>query len=296
MKHTYFITLLLFGLFMTAQAIGLGVVNAYLSVTPEGVEWKSLPSIAGVQVERPDVEPQYSIWYILFAVLLGTILILIIIRLRTMLLWKLWFTLAVTLCLFIAFAAFVRPSFAFSLAFALGLLKVFRPNIYVHNITELFVYGGLAAIFVPILDVLYAFILLVLLSLYDMYAVWKSKHMVSMAQFQTKSGIFAGLLLPYEKTGTLLKTAPKASKQAKQTGGQKTVKTAVLGGGDIGFPLIFSGTVLAATGMASALVVSSFAGFALVCLLLLSQKDKFYPAMPFLTAGCVIGYLVTLLI
>ncbi|MBS3147954.1 hypothetical protein J4219_03665 [Candidatus Woesearchaeota archaeon] len=292
MKHTYTITLLLFSLFITAHLIGLGVINSYLNVTPEGVEWKSLPSIAGVEVERPDVAPQYSIWYILFAVLFGTVLILFIIKFKTMMLWKIWFTLAVTLCLFIAFAAFVRPSFAFSLALVLGLIKVFKPNIYVHNLTEIFVYGGLAAIFVPILDVMYAFILLLLLSVYDMYAVWKSKHMVSMAQFQTKSGIFAGLLIPYSKTGISVKTTSKTA--AKQTA--KSVKTAVLGGGDIGFPLIFSGTVLAASGFVNAFIVSLFAGLALMCLLLLSQKDKFYPAMPFLTAGCVAGFLVTLLI
>jgi presenilin-like A22 family membrane protease len=143
-------------------------------------------------------------------------------------------------------------------------------------------YGGLAAIFVPILNVLYAFILLLALSAYDMYAVWRSKHMIKMAKFQTKSGIFAGLLIPYK--------APAVR------GPKKPVRTAVLGGGDIGFPLIFSGTVLAASGFVPALLVSLGATAALFILLLLSQKDKFYPAMPFLTLGCAVGYLATFLL
>ena len=65
---------------------------------------------------------------------------------------------------------------------------------------------------------------------------WKSKHMVAMAQFQTKSGIFAGVLLPYKM--------PKLSLRKKKHKNKKLVKTAILGGGDIGFPLIFSGVIM----------------------------------------------------
>lgn len=245
--------------------------------------WKELPSIGGVHFERPDVEPEVSIWYIVGAVLIGTLLILLIIHFGRVLLWKLWFYFAIVLCLQIAIAAFMPASFSFILALIAGWFKVFRPNLYIHNFTELFVYGGLAVIFVPILNVLYAFILLILLSIYDMYAVWKSKHMIKMAQFQTKSGIFAGLLLPY------------GSKKVKRGVG-KPARTAVLGGGDIGFPLIFAGTVLVVNGFVPALFVVFGSSLSLLVLLLLSQKDKFYPAMPFLTLGCAVGYLATFIL
>ena len=286
MKHSWLITCFLLVLFFAAQVIGLKITQSYIDIQASQevgeLVWKELPPVAGIKIERPDVEPQFSIWYIIGAVIIGTLLILLIIKFSKVLLWKLWFYFAVVLCMQIAIAAFIPAWISFILALVLGFFKVFRPNLYVHNITELFLYGGLAAIFVPILNVFYAFVLLIVLSAYDMYAVWRSKHMVKMAKFQTKSGIFAGLLLPYK--------APAVR------GPKKPVRTAVLGGGDIGFPLIFAGTVLAASGFLPALIVSLCATSALLVLLLMSQKDKFYPAMPFLTLGCLIGYLFTFLL
>jgi presenilin-like A22 family membrane protease len=86
---------------------------------------------------------------------------------------------------------------------------------------------------------------------------------------------------------------------------QKRVKSAILGGGDIAFPLMFSGSVmtwLLESGVSKnlaffeSLIVPLFAGIALLLLLLKSKKDKFYPAMPFITAGCLIGYGILLFI
>ncbi len=45
-------------------------------------------------------------------------------------------------------------------------------------------YTGIAILFVPILNVFWMIILLIVISIYDAYAVWKSKHMVKMANFQ----------------------------------------------------------------------------------------------------------------
>jgi hypothetical protein len=39
-----------------------------------------------------------------------------------------------------------------------------------------------------------------------------------------------------------------------------------------------------------AMIVSLFAGITLLILLIKGEKNKFYPAMPFISAGCFIGY------
>ena len=280
MKHNWLVTAALLILFLVAQITGLCILDTYLDRSGEEPEWKSLPSILGVDVERPDVAPQISIWYIVIAIILGTVFILFIVNLRKVFIWKLWFLLSVVLCLQIALAAFLSEMLALILAIIFGLWKVILPNFFVHNLTELFIYGGLAVIFVPMLTPLYAVILLVILSFYDMYAVWKSKHMIKMAKFQTKAGIFAGLMIPYiQKVGKKIKS-----------------RTAVLGGGDIGFPLIFTGTILVTMGLGRALIITCFATLSLLILLLLSKKDRFYPAMPFLTTGCLIGFAIAKLI
>ncbi len=118
--------------------------------------------------------------------------------------------------------------------------------------------------------------LLILISIYDMYAVWKSKHMIKLAKFQSKNNVFAGFYVPY--------TIHKWKNAAR-----RKVKTAILGGGDVAFPLLFAGTVLKEAGIVS-IIISVFATLAVLFLLLKGKKDTFYPAMPFITAGCLIGY------
>lgn len=284
MKHNWTITILLVGLFLLAQIIGLAIINSYIDVAKTAetgkVMWKSLPSIAGYVIERPDVSPSVSVIYIAIALIIGTIIILLLMRWQKVLVWKLWFWIAVVLCLHIALSAFMPQKYALLTAIVFGSLKIFRPRVLVHNLTELFIYGGLSVIFVPLLTPLTAIVLLILISLYDMYAVWRSEHMTRLAQFQAQSKVFAGLLLPYLPQKIVLKAPAKLKK----------IRTAILGGGDIGFPLIFAGVVMKTVGVQQAVLVALTASIALFALLWFGQKNKFYPAMPFLTAGCLVGY------
>ena len=155
--------------------------------------------------------------------------------------------------------------------------------------SEVFLYGGLAAIFVPMLNLFSAFTLLILISLYDAYAVWKSEHMIALAKFQMKSKLFAGLLIPY-KLPSLKKVSPNVKIDHKK------IKTALLGGGDIAFPLLFAATVMKSVGFWQSLIISVSSSIALFLLIYFGKKDKFYPAMPFISAGCFVGYGIILLI
>lgn len=285
MKHSLTITLLLVIIFLAAQFVGLFVTERYIDYegSKEGIlAWKPLPSVAGVSIARPDIAPKMSFLYILGAILVGTVFILLIIYWGKVWLWKLWFFLAIAVCLYIAFSAFIPAWVALITAVILSYFKAYRRNFILHNFSEIFVYGGLAVIFVPILNVLVAVVLMILLSLYDAYSVWKSRHMIEMAKFQTSAGVFAGLQIPYKFPGW------------KKKAGQKLVqvRTAILGGGDIGFPLLFAGAVLKEFGFAKACIIPLFAAIALLGLLLFSKKKHFYPAIPFLTVGCLVGLLV----
>ena len=73
------------------------------------------------------------------------------------------------------------------------------------------------------------------------------------------------------------------------------VSLAILGGGDVVFPIIFTGVAFYTFGL-PAVVIPIFAAFSLFLLQVFAKKGKFYPAMPFLTAGCFLGLLVAYLI
>lgn len=300
MKHTLNITIILVGIFFIAQIIGLLITKEYITIKEyvdpdtnivmKEVKYEDLP----YGIERLP-ESTYSFIWIIAAILIGTAIFLILIKYKVFKLWKFWFFFAVWLTLSIALAAFLPQMIAASIALIATLAKIYKPNIITQNLTEIFIYGGLAAIFVPIINIFAAFMLLILISIYDVIAVYKTKHMIKLAKFQAKSKVFAGLLVPYEKL-------PKPKKgEGKIVTGKRRV--AVLGGGDIGFPLIFAGVVMKdlmlknieIIGFLKTLVIPIFVSIALLFLLTKGKKDKFYPAMPFLSVGCFIGYLIIFL-
>ncbi|MBS3106079.1 hypothetical protein J4419_00245 [Candidatus Woesearchaeota archaeon] len=295
MKHTLRVTLLLVGMFIVSQLIGLGILGQYVdkpALEQGKVTFSELP-----YVERPQMEETESFWFILGALLAGTLLVLVLIAFRRIWLWKLWFFLSVLFCLTVALAAFLEPVAALVLAAMLAWLKLFKPHVLVHNLTELLIYPGLAAIFVPVLSVRVMFLLLVIISLYDFYAVWQSKHMVKIAEFSKETNVFAGLNIPYPSKKKGQKKIPMDKRSSLPAVG---MKNALLGGGDIGFPLLFTGAVFKGLvlehglweGFLRALPIPFVAGLALFLLFVYGKKDRYYPAIPFLTLGCALGWLI----
>jgi presenilin-like A22 family membrane protease len=186
------------------------------------------------------------------------------------------------------------------LALIISFWRLYKPNAIVHNISEIFVYGGLAAFMVNIFNLFAAFMLLILVSIYDYIAVYRTRHMVKLAEFQSKSRVFAGLFIPYQREKLAIKASLRhASAKQKPKG-----SVAVLGGGDIGFTLIFAGVVMKGLmlhesvlfGFLKTLIIPVFSTLALLFLLVKGQQDKFYPAMPVLSLGCFIGYLIVWLV
>jgi presenilin-like A22 family membrane protease len=258
MKHTWKITIILLCLFVLSQFIGLYIVNYY--------NINDLP----YDIERPEIDKDFSFIPIFIVLVIGTTIALLLIKFKTKLLWKIWFFLSVFITLAISFSVFINQNIAAILAIILSLFKIVKRNIFVHNFTELFIYGALAAIFSPLFSVLSISILLILISIYDYVAVNKTKHMVKLAKYQSGLKLFAGFFIPYKKT------------------------SAVLGGGDIAFSMMFTGVVMIYYGLIS-LIIPLFTTGALLFLFVKSEKKKFYPAMPIITLGCFVGYLMVLL-
>ncbi len=262
MKHNLKIIAIMTVLFLLAQFVGLYIADFYAA--------KELP----YDIQKPQFQERTSYISVFAAILIATFLATVLIKFNAEKLWKIWFFISVWFALLISFSAFIKQEIALLIALFVAILKVFKPNVIVHNFAEIFIYGGLAALFSHSLSIFAVSILLILISIYDMIAVWKTKHMIKLAKFQTRVKVFAGLLIPY--------------KYKKQT------KTAILGGGDIGFPLLFAATVLNFYGL-KALFIPFTTGLLLVLIFIFGEKNKFYPAMPFLSNGCFLGYLFVLL-
>jgi presenilin-like A22 family membrane protease len=343
MKHALKVTLIIIAMFLVAQFIGLGVMTSYdnhfgpsaQKARQEAIE-KGLPvpPEPEISVIRETIPPKAElkepidvariITSIVIAIIFATALFFLLSRIRVTVVLRIWFALVVFICLSIAFTLALYPIaniplgkfiladvIALLLALILTFYKIVKRNMIVHNFTELFIYPGLAVIFLPLLNVLAAAILLIAISIYDMWAVWKSKYMIKLAKFQiNQMKIFTGFFVPYVGAKDKIKIQrmralelrekkdKRSKKQKKQKGKpfRFKVQIAALGGGDVAFPLIFAGTILLTFGFLASIITVLCTTLALWLLLWFSKKGRFYPAMPFLSAGCFLGLAIVLLL
>jgi len=299
MKHSLKIVVLLLSMFLTTQLIGLAVANVYFTHN-DNIPFGMNPPT--------DVSPTTSLISIVFAIIFAVLLMLVLMKFRTELFLRLWFFFVICIAIGITvnalfmqtlLSAFSINLFAFSMkvsslaslliAVPLAFLKIFKRNTLLHNITELVIYPGIAVIFIPLLSVWTAVLLFVFISAYDMYAVWHAGFMQKMAKYQIKNlKVFSGFFIPYlgKKEMDMINSA---SKNNKLKGKKIKVNVAILGGGDVVFPIILAGVVLRSMGIISALFVTLGALLGLMYLFYTSKKGKFYPAMPFISAGCFLG-------
>ncbi|MBI4147876.1 hypothetical protein HY490_01150 [Candidatus Woesearchaeota archaeon] len=291
MKHPPNVALWITLLFLTSQLVGLAILNQYSLIQDGQMVYRDVPSFLGIPLERPDVSPAVISSFMWFGLLIGTLIVFLLLRQGWFLVWKFWYAIAVILCLHIALASTLPPLFSTILALAFGAWKLFRPGVIIHNATEILIHSGLAALFVPLLTIKSMLAVYALVAVYDAYAVWKSKHMVALAKFQAKSGMFAGFVMPYH--------VPH-KKIMKKIEGKKVqlhaFRTAILGGGDVAFPLLFAGVVQHTLGAWQAAIVSLSTAISLYLLLYFGRKNQFYPAIPFLLAGSLAGLALSLLL
>ncbi len=294
MKHNWKIIAILLGMFIVTQFIGLYVVNHYSD------EENKLPF--GMDTPKIETETDFYKLFpsIIIAFIIAVALLFLLNKFDAAFILRLWFFIVVIIALGISFNS-VLGKFGYSIVIAtiialpLAFVKIYKRDFLVHNATELFIYPGIAAVFVPILNVLTIILLLILISIYDMWAVWKSGIMQKMAKYQIqKLKIFGGFFIPYlpKKTKLKLQKMTKAEMKKKKV----KVNLAILGGGDVIFPIIAAGVFMVRFGIISALFVTLGATIGLSYLFFFSKKEKFYPAMPFITAGIFIGMIVGWLI
>ncbi len=287
MKHNLKITAILLGMFLVTQFIGLYVVNHYQQ------EGEELP----YGMETPEIEKE-SDYYgfftgIIIAFIIAISLLFFLMKFRFELILKVWFFLVVVIALGISLNAILPVSkyitwIILAITLPLAYIKIYKRDFLVHNTTELFIYPGIAAVFVPILNIYTIIALLIVISIYDAWAVWHSGIMQKMAKYQMeKLNVFSGFFIPYvsKKIKMQMKKLSKSQLKTKKV----KVNVAILGGGDVIFPIITAGVVMAKFGGFHALFVIFGATIGLTYLFFFAEKKKFYPAMPFITAGILIG-------
>ncbi len=336
MKHTVKITLIVIVAFLISQLIGLLLFSLYdqnfgksyqnkiQELKDKNITLPEQPNATVMDFVSAPVEAKAPIDFVkiiinvLIAIAVAIVLFFILTRIGVVPVIKGWFAFVVFICLSIALTLLLYPfighvlipiwKIRFSLAELIGVplsivltyFKIFRRQLIVHNLTELFIYPGFSIVLLPILNVVVATALLLAISIYDIVSVWRSNYMVGLANFQVKHlKVFSGFFIPYikkEDRAKIKQAQAMKSKKEKISKLQKIkVRVAALGGGDIAIPMVFLGTIFLAYGLLAYFICLAFI-LAALSFLLFKAKDKAYPAMPYLTVGGLIGLFIVLLI
>ncbi len=312
MKHNKKVTAILLTMFILTQLIGLLVVYSY--------NQQALPYAMQPPAET---SPSQGFSSLIIAFVIAIALIFLLMKFKLTSILRAWFFVVVILAIALTLYAFeiLAPfNIPYTLALIIPLLiavplavfKVFKRHIFIHNLTELLIYPGIAAVFVSFFSawgrsgVFLIIVLLIIISFYDIWAVWHTGFMQKMAKFQINQvKVFAGFFVPYadKKTREKLKKLKQlkvklTDKQLEQRFKKQKIKVnlAILGGGDVVFPIIMAGVILRILGLLPAIGVITGASIFLLLLFVYSKKGKFYPAMPFISAGCFFGFAAGLLV
>jgi presenilin-like A22 family membrane protease len=171
------------------------------------------------------------------------------------------------------------------LVFLLIFWWIKRPIVLNQNLLIIFSLAGIGASLGLSLKPESVILILIVLSVYDVIAVYKTKHMVKIAKDMIEAGTILGLVFPFEPIGLL-----RSTKEIKPGEG----KFLVLGGGDVALPLIFSVSLIK-IGIWKSFLVAFFSLLGLFAnfLLFIFQKERrAIPALPLISLFSIVGYFI----
>ncbi len=168
---------------------------------------------------------------------------------------------------------------------AVSILKA--KIVLLHNIGIILATAGIGAVLGLSLAPISVVFLLLILSFYDIIAVYKTGHMVKIAEDMIRARAISGIVLPQTMKDWF------ENLENVQPGG----RFMILGSGDLIMPLILTASVIGFHGLAAAMIVMLFSMFGLFLtyyLFMIQKTRRPMAALPPIAAMSIIGYLVSI--
>ncbi len=190
----------------------------------------------------------------------------------------------------IVVGSFIKFPWELISGLAVILFFIFARNVLIHDLGILLGIAGVASLLGITVSPEISLILLIILSFYDIIAVYWTKHMVYIARGMIESGSIFGFIIPFNIGDFFYNRS-----EARQKIGEKFM---ILGSGDVGLPLIMASS-LTVISLQQAIVTSIFSliGLFITHLIFVNQKSrKPMAALPPIATLTIVGYLVTIAI
>lgn len=206
--------------------------------------------------------------------------------------WLFWIFLSLLIISGTQIVALPFVPLPWDMILAVGLFALFLTlkNVLIHDIAIIFAIAGVGAFIGLEITPSMAILAFIFLSFYDIIAVYKTRHMVHMAEGMIRSGAIFGFIIP-----ATFKLFFASRDEAKARVGDDFM---ILGSGDIGLPMIFvSSLVRQSLSEAIIVAIAAMLGLLLTHILFMSQtKRQPMAALPPIATMTILGYVLSLLL
>jgi len=262
-------------MFLAIQAIGLWVGSVLLQ--------------AG-QIETLPTEQALSSFVIAFAIAL-VMVVLALKFLASPFSFGIFFAVLIFIGAQIVFAAFLPLIWSIIAAAAVAAVRFVKPTVITHNIAIFLTVAGVSAQLGLLLPVPAILIILFGLSIYDYWAVFKSKHMVTWFKSMLERSAPFAIIVPERPEAMAASVQAVSARKLKR----KDRSVIMLGTGDLAFPTVFAVSALSAYGplTALAIIAGSIVGI-FVNHYYLIKKFRAIPALPAIAFFSALGFFISL--
>jgi len=180
-------------------------------------------------------------------------------------------------------------SITFAIILTITLFKY--PEWYIIDACGIIVGAGAIAIFGISLDIFLVIILLIVLAIYDVISVYKTKHMIDLADTVMDLKLPVLLVVPKIRKYSLLKETKSLKEKLKD---DEERDAFFMGLGDIVMPGILVASVYNVENglpIALSVIVGTLVGFAILMTFVLKGKPQ--AGLPCLCGGAILGYVIS---
>jgi presenilin-like A22 family membrane protease len=232
------------------------------------------------------------IYFFAAVVVLGIILLVIPVAALKLVL-RVVFALLITWGTFIVLSLWLPTAAVIPLAVAAGALWTFVPRVLVHDLAMVTVMVALGTVAGKLITPWTAMFLLLALAVYDLIAV-RLGYMLWMAKKMSQTVTLPAFVIPDRLSQWMdsLKEKP-ATNLVDEDPVER--KYSILGGGDIGFPLLLAASVFFGYGLGQAFLVAGFCLFGLMAAYWIQSaiaKGKAVPALPPIAVSALIALVI----
>lgn len=252
------------------------------------------PSLVAGQIPYQNTPLWLLITYFFIAVAVIAVFLFLIPLRRIKLVFRAAIALVFAWGVFIVTFFKLPTAVAYSLAAAAGIAWLFWTRIWLHDILLLIALAAAGSVFGYLFSPWTFIIFMLVIAVYDFLAV-RFGFMVWMADKMSESTSLPAFVFPKKIGDVKLNLQTVQFAQLKKEATAKREHT-ILGGGDIGFPLMLSTSVYFAYGLLGAILVGAFAIIGLMGAFLIQAawlKGKPMPALPPIAALSLVGFLIT---